>query len=68
MTSEIEVTSVGLIWWRSDSGEWPEVEARMQVFIVIGLTKHPSGAPMVANQSQRNCRSLRGMQAKTSSM
>jgi len=35
----------------------------MQVF--IGLTKHPSGAPMVANWSQRNFRSARGTQAET---
>jgi len=26
MASEIEVASEGLIWWRSGSGEWPEVE------------------------------------------
>ncbi len=63
MVSEIEVASVGLIWWRSGSGEWAEVEVRMRVF--IGLAKHPSGAPMVANWSQRNCRSTRGMHAKT---
>jgi len=37
MVSEIEVASVGLSQWRSGSGEWPEVEARMRVF--IGLTK-----------------------------
>ena len=36
MVSEIEVASVGLIWWRSGSGEWAEVEVRMRVF--IGLT------------------------------
>ena len=65
MASEIEVASVGLIWWRSGIGEWPEVEVRIRVF--IGFTKHPSGAPMVANRSHRNCRSLSGTQAETSS-
>jgi hypothetical protein len=59
------VPIVGLSWRRSGSGEWPKVEVRMWVF--IGLTKQPSGAPMVKNQSQRNFRSSRGMQAKTSS-
>ena len=58
MALEIEVASEGLIWWRSGSGEWPKVEVRMRVF--IGLMKHPSGAPTVANRSQRNCRSARG--------
>ena len=55
---EIEVVSVGLMWWRSGIGEWHEVEVRIRVF--IGFTKHPSGAPMVANRSHRNCRSLSG--------
>ena len=51
MASEIKVASVGLSWWRSGSGEWPEVEMRMRV--LIGLTKQPSGAPMVANWTAR---------------
>ncbi len=63
MALEVEVVSEGLIWWRSGSGEWPEFEVRMRVF--IGLMKHPSGAPMVANRSQRNCRSARGTHAET---
>jgi hypothetical protein len=29
MALEVEVVSEGLIWWRSSSGEWPEVEVRM---------------------------------------
>ncbi len=61
----MEVASVGLRWKRSGIGAWPEVEIRMCVF--IGLTKHPSGAPMVANWSQRNCKSASGTQAETSS-
>jgi len=65
MAPEIEVASVGLMWWRSGIGEWPEVEVRIRVF--IGFTKHPSGAPIVANRSHRNCRSLSGMQVETSS-
>ncbi len=63
--SEIVLASVGLMWWRSGIGEWPEVEVSIQVF--IGFTKQPSGAPMVANLSHRNCRSLSGTQAETSS-
>jgi hypothetical protein len=59
----MELASVGLTWNRSEIGEWPEVEVRMHVF--IGLTKHPSGAPMVANWLQRNCKSMSGMQAET---
>jgi hypothetical protein len=35
----------------------------MRVF--IGLTKHPSGALMVANRLQRNCKSASVMQAET---
>jgi hypothetical protein len=31
----------------------------------IGLTKHPSGAPMVANRSQRNCMSASETQTET---
>ena len=65
MASEIVVASVGLMWWRSGIGEWPEVEVSIRVF--IGFTKQPSGAPMVANRSHRNCRSLSGTQAETSS-
>ncbi len=61
----MEVASVGLRWKRSGIGEWPEVEVRKR--FVIGLTKHPRGAPMVANRSQRNCKSAREMQAETSS-
>jgi hypothetical protein len=51
MASEIEVASVGLMWWRSGIGEWPEEEVRIRVF--IGFRKHPSGAPMVANRSHK---------------
>ncbi len=47
-----------MMWWRSGIGEWPEVEVRIWVY--IGFTKHPSGAPMVANRSHRNFRSLSG--------
>jgi hypothetical protein len=65
LVSVMEVASVGLRWKRSGIGEWPEVEVRMRVF--IGLTKHPSGALMVANRSQRNCKSASGTQAETSS-
>ena len=65
MASEIVVASVGLMWWRSNIDEWPEVEVSIRVF--IGFTKQPSGAPMVANLLHRNCRSLSGTQAETSS-
>jgi hypothetical protein len=65
MASEIEVVSVGLMWWRSGMGEWPEVEVRIWGF--IGFTKHPSGAPMVVNRLHRNCRSLSGTQVEMSS-
>jgi hypothetical protein len=58
----MEVASVGLRWKISGIGEWPEVEVRMRV--LIRLTKHPSGAPMVANWLQRNCKSTSGMQAE----
>ncbi len=61
IVSVMEAASVGLRWKRSGIGEWPEVEVRIRVFIVIGLTKHPSGAPMVANWLQRNCKSASGM-------
>jgi hypothetical protein len=60
----MEVASVGLMWKRLGKGEWLEVEARICVF--IGLTKHPSGAPMVANWLQTNCKSSSGTQAETS--
>jgi len=65
MALGIDVASVGLIWWRSGSGKWPEVEVRMRVF--IGLTKHPSGVPMLANRSQRNSRSARGAHTEITS-
>ena len=65
IASEIEVASVGFSSWRSRSGEWPDVEVSIRVF--IGFTKQPIGAPMVANRSQRNFRSERGVQAETSS-
>ncbi len=65
IVSVMEVASVGLRWKRSGISEWPEVEVRMRVF--IGLTKHPSGVLMVANQSQRNCKSASRMHAETSS-
>ncbi len=65
IASEIEVASVGLSLWRSGSGKWPDVEVSIHVF--IGFTKQPIGAPMVANRSQRNFRSARGVQAETSS-
>ncbi len=51
--SVMEMASVGLRWKRSGIGEWSEVEVRMRVF--IGLTKHPSGAPVAVNWPQRNC-------------
>ncbi len=35
MASEIVVASVGLMWWRSGIGEWPEVEVSMHVFIIV---------------------------------
>jgi hypothetical protein len=63
IVSAMEGASVGLRWKRSGIGEWPEVEVRMRVF--IGLTKHPSGVPMVANWSQRNCKSASGTQTET---
>jgi hypothetical protein len=63
IVSVMEVASVGLRWKRSGISEWPEVEVRMHVF--IGLTKHPSGVPMVTNQLQRNCKSPSGMQEET---
>ncbi len=47
IVSVMEVASIELRWKRFGIGEWPEVEVRMRVF--IGLTKHPSGVPMVAN-------------------
>jgi hypothetical protein len=43
------VASVGFSSWRSRSGEWPDVEVSIRVF--IGFTKQPIGAPMVANRS-----------------
>ena len=61
----MEVANVGLIWKRLGKGKWPEVEVRIHVF--IGLTKHPSGAPMVADRLQTNCKSSSGTQAETSS-
>jgi hypothetical protein len=33
--------------------------------VFIEFTKHPSGVPMVANWSQRNCKSASGTQAET---
>ncbi len=59
----MEVASVRLRRKRSEIGEWPEVVVRLCVF--IGLKKHPSGVPMVASWSQRNCKSASGMQAAT---
>ncbi len=59
------MASVGLSWRRSGSAEFPEVEVRMWVF--MGLRKQPSGAPMVANWSQRSFKSARGTQVETSS-
>jgi hypothetical protein len=52
IVSVMEVASVRIRWKTSGIDEWPEVEVRMRVF--IGLTKHPSGALMVANWLQRN--------------
>ncbi len=66
IVSVMEFASVRLRWRRSGIGEWPEVEVRMYVF--IGLTKHPSGALMVANWLQRNCKSVSGMQTEKLSM
>ncbi len=65
IASEIEVVSVGFSSWMSGSGEWPDVEVSIPVF--IGFTKQPIGAPMVANLSQRNFRSSSGVHAETSS-
>jgi hypothetical protein len=66
VASEIELASVGFSSWRSMSGEWPDVEVSIRVF--IGFTKQPIGAPpMVANWSQRSFRSSSGVQAETSS-
>jgi hypothetical protein len=65
IVSVMEMASIGLRWKTSGIGEWPEIEVRMCVF--IGLTKHFSGAPMVANWSQRNFKSASGTQAETSS-
>ena len=67
MALVMEVASVGLVWKRSRSGkgERPEVKVRMRVF--IGLTKHPSGAPILANWSQTNFKSSSRMQAEMSS-
>ena len=65
IASEIEVASVGFSSWMSGSGEWPDVEVSIRVF--IGFTKQPIGAPMVANLSQRNFRSSSGVHAETSS-
>ena len=39
------------------SGEWPDVEVNMRVF--IGSTKHPSSLQRVLKWSQRNSRSSR---------
>ena len=63
IASEIEVASVAFSSWRSGSGEWPDVEVSIRVF--IGFTKQPIGAPMVANWSQRNFRSASGVQVET---
>ena len=65
IASEIEVASVGFSSWMSGSGEWPDVEVSIRVF--IGFTKQPIGAPMVANLSQRHFRSSSGVHAETSS-
>ncbi len=65
IASEIEVASVAVSSWRSGSEEWPDVEVSIRVF--IGFTKQPIGAPMVANQPQRNFRSASGVQVETSS-
>jgi hypothetical protein len=60
----MQVARDGLRRWMLGSGERPEVDVRIRVF--IGLTKQPKGAPMLANLSQRNLRSTRGTQAETS--
>ena len=61
----VSVMEVALSRRRSGSGECIEDEVSVRVF--IKLTKQPSGAPMVANLSQRNVRSAIGTQAETSS-
>ncbi len=58
MVLDIEAERVGSKWERVGSGERPEVEVGMHVF--IGLTKQPSGFPSAVKWSQRNSRSLRG--------
>ena len=65
MVLDIEAARVGSKWERVGSGERPEVEVSMRVF--IGLTKQPSGLPSAVKWSQRNSRSSRETQAETSS-
>ncbi len=45
MVFDIEAARVGSKWERVLSGERPDVEVSMHVF--MGLTKHPSGLPRV---------------------
>ena len=61
----MDEASCGSVRLSVGSGERPEVEVRMRVF--MGLTKHPRGAPIEAKLSHRNWRSSRGTQAETSS-
>ncbi len=61
----MEVASEGLRVAMAGSGECPEVDVRILVF--MGLTKQPNGAPMQLKLSHKNWRSSRGTQAETSS-
>ena len=61
----MEVASKGLRVAMAGSGECPEVDVRILVF--MGLTKQPNGAPMQLKLSHKNWRSSRGTQAETSS-
>jgi hypothetical protein len=59
----MQVARDGLRRRISGSGERPEVDVRIRVF--IGLTKQPKGAPMLAKLSQKDWRSMRGIQKET---
>ena len=61
----MDVARCGLVRRSAGSGEWPEVDVRMRVF--MGFTKHPRGAPIEAKLLHRKWRSSRGTQADTSS-
>ena len=57
MVLDMEAARVGSRLESVLSGEWPDVEVKIRVF--IGLTKHPSGLPRMLKWSQRNSRSSR---------